>query len=163
MLSTLEAEKLLAIGCDLRLSKKILIIEDEDSLRRNLEIFLGEHGHRVSCAAGGEDAVRLLHHEQFDIVIIDIPLGDMEGLDLVRRIMARSSLMGVLVMTAYNSVDSILSTRPFERVHMTTSSNPSRLKISAGRWKTRQDNARECNRTWRCLGKSRSSTASHRR
>lgn len=88
------------------LSQRILIVEDEDSLRRNLEIFLDELGHRVCCAACGEDAVRLLKHEKFEIVITDIQLGDMDGLDLVRHIMSRSSLTGVLVMTAYASLDS---------------------------------------------------------
>ena len=90
------------------MSQKILIVEDEDALRRNLEIFLGEFGHRVCCAACGKDAVRLLHHEQFDIVITDIHLGDMDGLDLVSRIMSQPSLTSVLVMTAYRSVDSII-------------------------------------------------------
>ena len=89
-----------------KVSQKILIAEDEKALRRNLEIFLGELGHRVRCAACGEEAVRLLHHEHFDIVITDIRLGDMDGLDLVRRIRSRSSLTGVLVMTAYGSPDS---------------------------------------------------------
>ena len=89
-----------------KVSQKILIVEDEKALRRNLEMFLGELGHKVRCAACGEDAVRLLHHEQFDIVITDIRLGDMDGLDLVRRINSRSSLTGVLVMTAYGSPDS---------------------------------------------------------
>jgi len=86
--------------------EKILIIEDENTLRRNLEIFLGDLGHRVRCAACGQDAVGLLYHEQFDIVITDIHLGDMDGLDLVKWITSWSSQTSVLVMTAYGSLDS---------------------------------------------------------
>jgi len=86
--------------------EKILIIEDENTLRRNLEIFLGDLGHRVHCAACGQDAVGLLYHEQFDIVITDIHLGDMDGLDLVKWITSWSSQTSVLVMTAYGSLDS---------------------------------------------------------
>lgn len=91
-----------------KVSQKILIVDDENALRRNLEIFLGELGQRVRCAACGEDAVKLLHDEQFDIVITDIRLGDLDGLELVRRIRSRSSLTGVLIMTAYGSPDSAI-------------------------------------------------------
>jgi len=86
--------------------EKILVIEDEESLRRNLETCLGELGHRVSSAACGKDAVSLLHREQFDIVITDIRLGDMDGLDILKRLSSLSSQAGVLVMTAYGSLDS---------------------------------------------------------
>ena len=89
-------------------SQRILIVEDEDALRHNLERFLGELGHRVRSAACGEDAVRLLQHEKFEIVITDIHLGDMDGLDLVRQIMPRLSQTAVLVMTADGSVDSVI-------------------------------------------------------
>ena len=87
------------------MAEEILIVEDENTLRRNLEIFLGDLGHRVRCAACGQDAVGLLYHEQFDIVITDIHLGDMDGLDLVRWITS-SSQTSILVMTAYGSLDS---------------------------------------------------------
>ena len=59
-------------------------------------------------AACGEEAVRLLCNEPFDIVITDIRLGDMDGVDLVRRVMSRSSITGVLVMTAYGSLNSAI-------------------------------------------------------
>ena len=90
------------------MAEKILIVEDENTLRRNLEIFLGDLGHRVRCAACGQDAVGLLYHEQFDIVITDIHLGDMDGLDLVRWITSWPSQTSVLVMTAYGSLDSAI-------------------------------------------------------
>ena len=90
------------------MSHKILIVEDEKALRRNLETCLLDSGHRIRCAACGEEAVRLLYNEPFDIVITDIRLGDMDGLDLVRRIMSRSSITGVLVMTAYGSLNSAI-------------------------------------------------------
>ena len=90
------------------MGERILIIEDEESLRRNLERCLAELGHKVSCAACGEDAVGLLHREQFDIVITDIRLGDMDGLDILKRITSLSSQAGVLVMTAYGSLDSAI-------------------------------------------------------
>ena len=90
------------------MGERILVIEDEESLRRNLETCLAELGHRVICAACGEDGVGLLHREQFDIVITDIRLGDMDGLDILKRITSLSSRAGVLVMTAYGSLDSAI-------------------------------------------------------
>jgi len=71
--------------------EKILVIEDEEGLRRNLETYLDDLGHRVSCTACGEDAVSLLNHEQFDIVITDMRLGDMDGLNIVKQITSLSS------------------------------------------------------------------------
>jgi len=88
--------------------EKILVIEDEEGLRRNLETYLDDLGHRVSCAACGKDAVSLLNHEQFDIVITDMRLGDMDGLNIVKQITSLSSQAGVLVMTAYGSLDSAI-------------------------------------------------------
>ena len=89
-------------------SQRILIVEDEDVLLRNFEIFLTELGHSIHCAASGKDAVRLIGLERFDIVITDIGLGDMDGFDLVRLIMSRSPLTSVLVITADSSVDSVI-------------------------------------------------------
>ena len=90
------------------MAEKILVVEDEAGLRRNLEIFLVDQGYRVSSVACGAEAASLLHREQFDVVIIDIRLGDMDGLGLLERISAQSSHPGVLVMTAYGSLESAI-------------------------------------------------------
>lgn len=90
------------------MGEQILIVEDEESLRRNLEICLGGQGYRVRCAVCGDAAVSMLSDEQFDIVITDMRLGDMDGMDLVRQITSRSSQTSILVITAYGSLESAI-------------------------------------------------------
>jgi len=66
--------------------KRILIIEDEESLLRLETILLTVNGYEVSNASTGKDALEKLSCEQFDLVLLDIMLPDIDGYEICSRI-----------------------------------------------------------------------------
>ena len=90
------------------MTERILVIEDEETLRRNLVRYLTGLGYEVDEVACGTDAVPLLERHGYDIVLSDIVLGDMDGLDVLRHVRAVAPETAVLMMTAYGSLDSAI-------------------------------------------------------
>jgi DNA-binding response OmpR family regulator len=78
---------------------RLLLVEDDPRLAAMLTEYLGEAGFRVSHAARGAEALQRLGHEVFDVVVLDLMLPDMDGLDLCRRLRAGSDVP-VLMLTA---------------------------------------------------------------
>ena len=64
-------------------SGRILIVEDRDSLRRMLELALAEEGYEVEAAADGQAGIRLLAERTFDLVLTDLKLPDVSGLEVL--------------------------------------------------------------------------------
>jgi len=85
---------------------RILIVEDERAQRDALAQYLVRLGHSVTAVATGEEAVNLLARRGHAILITDLRLAGMSGLDVVRRAHELDEDFGVLLMTAYASVDS---------------------------------------------------------
>ncbi len=86
----------------------ILLIEDDGEFRELLSGFLEEEGYRVSAVASGEQAIETAHADPVDLVIADVKLGGMDGLDALSRIKDHRSDLQGLVMTGYSTeADSI--------------------------------------------------------
>ena len=88
------------------MSERILIVEDEETLRENIATFVAREGHSAASAASGAEAVDHLARQSFDIVVTDIKLGDLDGLELLNRVRSEAPKTVVLMMTAYGSVHS---------------------------------------------------------
>jgi len=86
-------------GGDLR----ILVVEDEAALARQLATVLGQAGYAVDCAADGERAHILGHDEEYDAVVLDLGLPKMDGLTVLRRWREAGLAVPVLVLTARGS------------------------------------------------------------
>ena len=71
-------------------SGRILVIDDEPQIRRLLRTSLGAQGYRVSVAASGAEGIEAVRIEKPDLVILDLGLPDMEGLDVIARLRAGS-------------------------------------------------------------------------
>ncbi|MFA7281217.1 MAG: sigma-54 dependent transcriptional regulator [Sterolibacterium sp.] len=84
---------------------KILVVEDDDALRDALLITLESAGHTAQGAAGGPQALQLLSGHTFNMVISDLRMAPMDGLELLREIRSRSPGLPVLLMTAFGDVD----------------------------------------------------------
>jgi two-component system phosphate regulon response regulator OmpR len=80
-------------------AQRVLLVEDDARLAPMVADYLGEAGFRVTRAATGAAATRLLASDSFDAVVLDLMLPDADGLDLCRRIRAKSDLP-VLMLTA---------------------------------------------------------------
>jgi DNA-binding NtrC family response regulator len=79
----------------------VLIVDDEKNMRRSLETMLTDEGYAVRAAESAEEALRLLGHEPFFMVITDARLGGMSGYELLARIHTQWPDLPALMITAY--------------------------------------------------------------
>mgnify|MGYP001791497441 FL=1 len=83
----------------------ILIVDDEESVRDSLYSWFIEDGYRVACAENANKALSMLESDSFDIILADIKMPGMDGLEMLRRIKLLKSESIVIVMTAFATVD----------------------------------------------------------
>src|SRR5437660_10711254 len=83
----------------------ILIIEDEAKMRRLLELNLGEDGFKTLSAPDAETGLKLLASEQIHLVLTDLKLPGMSGLELLLAAKRQNAALPVVVMTAFGSVE----------------------------------------------------------
>ena len=84
--------------------RPILIVEDEPELGKVLLDNLSQNGYVVHLAESAEKALRLFNHKVFDLIISDVRLPDMSGLQLLDNIRNRSFPIPVILMTGFGSV-----------------------------------------------------------
>ncbi|MFH1468350.1 MAG: sigma-54 dependent transcriptional regulator [Pseudomonadota bacterium] len=83
---------------------RVLLVDDEPKLLRLLARMFSEHGFRTSTATRAEEAVKLLQEEIFDLLVTDVRLPQMSGLDLLREARRLHPNLQVIVITAYGTV-----------------------------------------------------------
>ena len=83
----------------------ILVVDDERSMRDFLKILLEKEGYRVETAAAGNEALQLLSATDFQLVISDIKMDGMSGLELLNNIKERQPSLPVVMITAFASPD----------------------------------------------------------
>ncbi|MBK7131816.1 MAG: sigma-54-dependent Fis family transcriptional regulator [Bacteroidales bacterium] len=83
----------------------ILIVDDEESVRDSLFNWFIEDGYHVAVAENANKALSMLESESFDIILADIKMPGMDGLEMLRRIKILKSESIVIVMTAFATVD----------------------------------------------------------
>src|SRR5260370_1619526 len=83
----------------------ILIVEDEPRMRRLLEISLGEDGHHVQSVEDAEAGLKFLGKENADLVVTDLKLPGMNGLEFLQEARRANAALPFVVMTAYGSVE----------------------------------------------------------
>ena len=84
---------------------RILVVEDAPRMQAVLRAGLREEGHAVDCAADGKTGLELARSGHFDLLLLDLHLPKMDGLELLRRLRAARSDLPVIVVTARDSVD----------------------------------------------------------
>jgi two-component system response regulator AtoC len=85
--------------------KRILVVDDEESIRVALSALLARHGYHVLTAADGPQALQFLAADGADVAFVDVRMPGMNGIELIREIAARGLSVTVVVMSAYGSVD----------------------------------------------------------
>ena len=83
---------------------RILIVEDRDSLRRMLSTALGQEGHEIVAAENGDTALTELQRTDFDLVLTDLKLPGVSGLEVLAAAREGQPRVPVIVMTAYGTV-----------------------------------------------------------
>lgn len=104
---------------------RILIVDDEHRMRETLAIILDGQGYEVDQAEDGLTALDLLEHEIYDLLITDLRMDPMSGIDLLREIQSRGIQIAVIMITAFGTIESAVEamklgaydylTKPFQR------------------------------------------------
>ena len=84
--------------------KHILIVEDEEKISSFLQKGLRSNGYTASGAATGQDALAMFRTGEFDLVILDIGLPDIDGFELLQRLRSQDRRLPVIVLTARDAV-----------------------------------------------------------
>ncbi|HOV85086.1 MAG TPA: response regulator [Syntrophobacteraceae bacterium] len=85
---------------------KILLVDDEVTFANNMSRLLAKRGYEVSVVHGGEDALRKVENEEYDVVILDLKMPGMDGLDTLKVLKKRKPFIEVIILTGHGSVDS---------------------------------------------------------
>ena len=84
----------------------ILIIEDEEKMRRLMDLVLRPEGHRLLLADSGEAGLKLLEEGGIDLVLTDLQMGKVSGLDVLGRVIRESPDVPVVIITGFGTVKS---------------------------------------------------------
>ena len=84
----------------------ILIVDDEQSYRQLLTLVFESDGHSIRTASNGREAVELVKEEAPDVIVSDVRMPDMDGIEMLRAVRETHPDLGVVFMTAHASVES---------------------------------------------------------
>src|SRR6266852_8162691 len=84
---------------------RVLVVDDEPSLRQALLTSLAASGFEVAEAASGEEAIRAVRHGKFDLILLDINMPGMTGIEACRRIRATIARVGIVMITVRDAED----------------------------------------------------------
>jgi two-component system response regulator PilR (NtrC family) len=90
------------------LEDRILVADDEQSMREFLDIMLKREGYKVTLASHGEEVSKLIDKDLFDLVLLDIRMPKMDGIAVLKKIKATSPETIVIMITAYASADTAI-------------------------------------------------------
>jgi DNA-binding NtrC family response regulator len=86
-------------------SKKILIVDDESEMRVALETTLKREKYQLTCAEDGKQALDKIEDDDFDLILTDVRMPKLNGLELLRAVKEKSPKTQVVMMTAYGTID----------------------------------------------------------
>lgn len=110
------------------MSLKILVVDDDEVSRKLLREILAKEGYLVQLAASGEEANRILYRESFPIVLSDIRMLNLDGVELLREVKKRYPETAVILMTGFGSMEGAIEaiqegafdyvSKPFKMDHL---------------------------------------------
>jgi diguanylate cyclase (GGDEF)-like protein len=89
--------------------KRILVVDDEESVRGFLSQVLSDDGHQITSAASGEEALDIFKKDPFPLVIADIRLGAMNGIELLQHIRKINPESQVIIITSHASLETAIA------------------------------------------------------
>jgi YesN/AraC family two-component response regulator len=94
-----------AVDKDVAQNVRILLMEDEAVVAEGLKMILAEDGYRVEIAGTGNGALEQLHSQQYDLLVADLRLPDIDGMEVIKKVKAEKPETFVIVITGYSTVD----------------------------------------------------------
>jgi DNA-binding NarL/FixJ family response regulator len=89
-------------------TKSVLVVDDEKSIRISLKRMIEKESYQVETASNGSTALKILAKQHYDIVLTDIMMDGISGINLLKDIKEKHSNVVVLLMTGYASIDSAI-------------------------------------------------------
>jgi len=89
------------------MSGSILIIDDEKGQRDILSAILGKEGYRVQAVPGAREALEALERSEFDLLLTDLKMQGMSGMELMERVLSENPKQCVIMMTAHGTLDTV--------------------------------------------------------
>jgi len=90
------------------LGAKILLVDDEVTFTENMAKLLNARGYRVITANSGDEAIRMLEKENFDVVVLDLKMPGMDGITTLKEIKKLDLFTETLILTGHGSINSAL-------------------------------------------------------
>ena len=137
------------------MSSRILIVDDESTIRASLQEALTLDGYEVEAAEAGEAALALCHTQNFDLIVTDLNLPGVSGLEILHALRNQGNQTPVIMMTAYGDMDTALEAmrggaydfipKPFKlslikkqvkAALRATAERPAEVQVDSGREKT---------------------------
>jgi CheY-like chemotaxis protein len=84
-------------------SRKVLVVDDDPAVRKSIDRILSSKGYAVITAESGEEALRKLNEEKYDLVYTDIRMPGMSGLEVAEQVKARKPWTPVVIITGYGT------------------------------------------------------------
>ena len=91
------------------MSYKVLVIDDEAPVRELFGELLARDHYTVKCVTSGEEALCIIEGEEFDVVLLDIKLTGMSGLEALKKIKDKKPQVAVIMMTGFGYDDDLIS------------------------------------------------------
>jgi two-component system response regulator (stage 0 sporulation protein F) len=85
--------------------KNVLVVDDRLGIRILIEEILTAHGYSVTQAADGYEALELVENNNFDLVLLDMKMSGMDGLETLTLLKKKFPALDVIIMTAYEELD----------------------------------------------------------
>ena len=85
--------------------QRILVVDDETSMREFLDVFLSKQGYAVTDAKNGKQAVKMIKNNSYDLILSDIRLGDITGLEVLKEAKKKNSDTIVIMISAYSTTE----------------------------------------------------------
>jgi len=83
---------------------KVLVVDDELEVRQVLREFLSRRGYDVTTASGGAEAVAIVETVKPDLILLDVAMPDMDGVETLKRIVAIEPTLAVIMVTANSDI-----------------------------------------------------------
>jgi DNA-binding response OmpR family regulator len=87
---------------------KIMIVDDEEAVRQSLEDILQLEGYEVTSAASGDAALDIMQEQNFDLVLLDLKMPGLDGLDVMKTIRKNSPETKIVLLTGHGSMESAI-------------------------------------------------------